>query len=138
MKKSDLRNGMVVEYRDGTKRLFLDGDLLNETLDVTHIISAYNDDLTAKYINNLDIMKVYSTFTAEYGPIWERKDEIDWSQVKIDTPIWCKDEEEDEWIPRHFAKYQRGKVYCFTGGTTSHTQFKPHTICSFTYNKLAD
>lgn len=44
---------------------------------------------------------------------------IDWSKVPVDTPILVRDSENDMWCKRHFAKYENGKVYAFTRGTTS-------------------
>lgn len=46
---------------------------------------------------------------------------VDWSKVPVDTPILVKDAEHKKWIPRHFAKYEDGKVYAWTYGLTSYT-----------------
>ena len=51
---------------------------------------------------------------------YEEEPEIDWSQVAVDTPILVKGlGTEDPWQPRHFAKYEDGKVYAWIGGCTS-------------------
>ena len=52
---------------------------------------------------------------SEYQPI------VDWSKVKIDTPIYVKANLEDEWTPRYFAEYKDGKVYAWDDGKTSFT-----------------
>lgn len=52
---------------------------------------------------------------SEYLPI------VDWSKVKIDTPIYVKANSEDEWIPRYFAKYLNGDIYAWNDGKTSFT-----------------
>ena len=44
---------------------------------------------------------------------------VDWSKVAVDTPILVRDIEEDEWIRRHFAKYENGIVYAWENGATS-------------------
>ena len=44
---------------------------------------------------------------------------VDWSKVKVDTPILVKDYKEDTWERRYFAKYENGKVYTWLGGATS-------------------
>ncbi len=45
--------------------------------------------------------------------------EVDWSKVKVDTPILVKDTEEGEWRKRHFARFKNGKVYAWHDGLTS-------------------
>ena len=53
------------------------------------------------------------------GTIYERK-ETDWSMVEVDTKILVSDDGE-EWLKRHFAKYQKDKIYAFVDGKTSFT-----------------
>ena len=55
----------------------------------------------------------------------EFKEVIDWSKIPVDTPIWVKDNEELDWFPRHFAKYENGIVYTWASGKTSHTIGNP-------------
>ena len=43
----------------------------------------------------------------------------DWSAVAIDTPVYAKLNINDTWDKYHFAKYENGKVYCWSLGTTS-------------------
>ena len=88
MKKSDLKNGMIVTLRRGVERVIIGKCLVNDDVDICNILENYNDDLT--HINNCkseDIMKI------EYGGeiIWERK--IDWSKVPFDTKVraWWED-----------------------------------------------
>ena len=45
--------------------------------------------------------------------------QIDWSKIKVDTPILVKDCESGEWLPMHFAKYEDGHVFAFRNGMTS-------------------
>lgn len=44
---------------------------------------------------------------------------VDWSKVAVDTPILVRVPDSKEWLPRHFAKYENGKVYAWWQGTTS-------------------
>lgn len=44
---------------------------------------------------------------------------IDWSKVPVDTPILVKDSHDDEWLHRHFAKFEDGVVYAWDDGKTS-------------------
>lgn len=50
-----------------------------------------------------------------------KEPEVDWSKVPVDTKIYVCDTEYDEWIPRHFAKYEDDYVYAWDGGCTSFT-----------------
>lgn len=67
----------------------------------------------------------------------EQKQKIDWSKVPIDTPIWVRDCEEEEWVPRYFAKFEDGYVYAFNNGATS---WSSDVDCSLNwrYAKLAE
>lgn len=44
---------------------------------------------------------------------------VDWSKVKVDTPIVVKIK--DQCINRHFARYNDNKVYFYSNGKTSWT-----------------
>lgn len=44
---------------------------------------------------------------------------IDWSKVPVDTPILVKNNHDDEWLHRHFAKFEDGVVYAWDDGKTS-------------------
>ena len=48
--------------------------------------------------------------------------EIDWNEVKVDTPILVRADEEEAWDRRYFAKYENGHVYAWVGGCTSWTE----------------
>lgn len=47
---------------------------------------------------------------------------VDWSNVAVDTPIYVRNIEGNDWMPGHFAKYEGGKVYTWRYGRTSHTE----------------
>ena len=47
--------------------------------------------------------------------------EVDWSKVKVDTPILVRQGKNGEWLERHFAKYENGDVYAWVDGQTSWT-----------------
>ena len=47
--------------------------------------------------------------------------EVDWSKVKVDTPILVRQGKNGEWFERHFAKYENGNVYAWVDGQTSWT-----------------
>lgn len=61
---------------------------------------------------------------------------IDWSKVKVDTPILVKDNEEGGWRKRYFAGFKYGKVCAWLGGATSWTANS--NMNSWKYAKLAE
>ena len=61
--------------------------------------------------------------------------EVDWSKVEVDTPIMVKNSEYEEWLKRHFAKYENGKVYAWQVGCTSWTE---NIMTDWDYAKLAE
>ena len=88
MKKSDLKNGMIVTLRRGIKRVVIAKTLLSYDVVICNTLDNYKQNLT--HINNCtseDIMKI------EYGGkiIWERK--VDWSEVPFGTKVraWWED-----------------------------------------------
>ena len=64
--------------------------------------------------------------------------EVDWSKVKVDTPILVKDILKSEWIKRYFAKYENGRVYVWKEGKTSWTTDSEYNVNSWKYAKLAE
>ena len=44
---------------------------------------------------------------------------VDWSKVKVDTPILAKDDYDDKWEKAYFAKYEDGMIYAWNSGRTS-------------------
>lgn len=44
---------------------------------------------------------------------------VDWSKVKVDTPILVKDDYDDEWEKAYFAKYEDEMIYAWSNGRTS-------------------
>lgn len=65
----------------------------------------------------------------------KKEPEIDWSKVSVDTPIYVRDREDQEWRPRYFAKYEDGLVHTWNGGTTSWST-NGSTMC-WNYARLA-
>ena len=63
-----------------------------------------------------------NTYPWEYAklPEDEKKPEIDWSKIKVDTPILVRDSKDNKWLKRYFAKYEDGLVYAWLGENTSY------------------
>ena len=66
----------------------------------------------------------------------EKKPEIDWSKVKVDTPILVRDSKDNKWLKRYFAKYEDEKIYAWLGETTSYDACGQ--VAKWKYAKLAE
>lgn len=62
---------------------------------------------------------------------------VDWSKVKVDTPILVSNDNK-EWIKRYFARYEDGNVYGWLSGKTSWTATGELSIGHWNYAKLAE
>ena len=84
------------------------------------------------------------SFSCSYDAIkwlfseYKEEREVDWSKVKVDTPILVRDDEDEEWMNRYFAKFADGKVYAWMGGATSWTADGEYRASSWKYAKLAE
>ena len=61
--------------------------------------------------------------------------EVDWNEVKVDTPILVRDNDDGKWIRRYFAKYDGKFVYAWNGGCTSWSE---KCMTGWQYAKLAE
>lgn len=67
-----------------------------------------------------------------------KEPEVDWSKVKVDTPIQVRESEQNPWLKRYFAKFKDGKVYAWDSGKTSWSiEDKTGMLC-WKYAKLAE
>lgn len=67
-----------------------------------------------------------------------KEPEVDWSKVKVDTPIYVRDCEDADWTRRHFAKYENEKVYTWCNGQTSYTAEDKKYYNWWVHAKLAE
>lgn len=64
--------------------------------------------------------------------------EVDWSKVKVDTPILVRESEQNSWLKRYFAKFKNGKVYAWDSGKTSWSIEDKIGMLCWKYAKLAE
>ena len=64
-----------------------------------------------------------------------KEPEVDWSKVKVDTPILVRNSKDGSWNRRYFAGYENGKVYAWKYGRTSWTAMNGS---SWEYAKLVE
>lgn len=96
MKKSDLKDGMMLKLRDDNMYSMLHGYLLELSLDDTYKIIASMDDYDDEFNNlatilsNPSIMDVMKIYDKDMNVLWERE-EVDWSEVKVGTKVLMSD-----------------------------------------------
>lgn len=84
------------------------------------------------------------SFSCSYDAInwlfseYKEEKEIDWSKVKVDTPILVRDFEKAAWERRYFAGFKDGEVYAWNGGLTSWTADDEKNVCIWKYAKLVE
>ena len=133
--KEDIKPGMLVELLDFDEyglyyvTLCEKGMILINNNGYYANLKDFNDDLSHKRLNSIKILKVYGLseyenyslkFSTRYRELlWSIEDEIDWDKVEVDTKVLVRDRPYNEWLKRHFAKYEDGKVYVFNDGRTS-------------------
>lgn len=115
MKKSDLKNGMIVQYREGILRMVIEGRLVG--LDGHSTLENYDEDLINEgKFNQLDIVRVFVPKEYDYSNlntmdsyfelenldlIWERADFEEWEKVQV------RDFDFEEWENAYFIKMGR-------------------------------
>lgn len=134
MKKSDLKDGMVLELRNKTERIYFNRIfyLMNDFNLFTGSIflSAYDDNLLYRGNKDMDIVKI----SYQNEVLWKR-DDTDWNTVPVDAKILVSNCEGGAWMKMHFAKYEDGEIYAFVGGRTSWSE---ESSSKWNYCKLAN
>lgn len=79
---------------------------------------------------------IYKWLVEEYK---EPEEDVDWSKVPVDTPIYVRQSDEEPWIPGYFAQsMNNGEVCIFTCGSTSWSNDCGHDVTCWKYAKLAN
>lgn len=119
MKKTDLKNGMIYETRNGKLHYIIESTVYIHEKSSLIIdcflctkLNYYNDDLKHESDSDLDIVCIYD---ADKNIV--HIEDVDWTKVPVDTKIYVKNHKGGEfiWLPKHFAKYENGKIYTFQG-----------------------
>lgn len=114
-------------------------------------LGVINPKILAKVKGKLNVCESIFCIDCDYSGVPECYDEVkdwlfseyeepevDWSKVKVDTPILVRDILKSEWIKRYFAKYENGRVYVWKEGKTSWSAVNEHDVNSWKYAKLAE
>lgn len=111
MKKSDLKDGMIVELNYGKMGIILnnsirynlgfdrlniyDDNLRFEDVTIDRIYEVTNDCCSIKEVLNKDNLTL----------MWKRPREIDWSKVPEWTKVQVRDCKNQKWRNRYFSRY---------------------------------
>ena len=123
MKNHEAYKDMIIKYRDEGEKLCI------------NFIQPYI--LKSDNCNNLCCETCQMLQT-----IWLMEDyvepEVNWSEVKVDTPILVANEKDGPWMRRYFAKYENGRIHAWSVGRTSWTANTVAHTTSYAYAKLAE
>ena len=133
--KRDIKPGMLVELSvHGEKELHYvtlckEGMVLVNKKGNHTNLKNFNNYLINCLFDEIEITKVYDLneyafssleFSTENRDLlWSIEDKVDWNKVEVDTKVLVRNKPDDNWLKRHFAKYEDGKVYVFKNGRTS-------------------
>lgn len=113
------------KYEDEIRKF--KGDNFCKDFVIPHILK--KDDCAGIYCSEC-ISRQLLWYLEEY-----EEPKVDWSKVKVNTPILVKETENKNWIRGYFAKYEDGKVYTWSNGRTSWTT---SYMISWKYAKLVE
>ena len=84
------------------------------------------------WTGNINLTTIY-----KYAKLVEdqKEPEIDWSKIKVDTPILVRDNKDNKWLERYFAKFEDDKVYAWLGENTS---YDACGVAKWKYAQLAE
>lgn len=63
---------------------------------------------------------------------------VDWSKVPVDTKVYVRDFENGFWIPRHFARFEDGKIVTWNDGATSFSIDDFNNVSKWNQGRLAE
>ena len=133
--KKDIKPGMLVELSVHGKKKLRYVTLCKEGMVLVNKkgnhtnLKNFNNYLINCLFDEIEITKVYDLneyafssleFSTENRDLlWSIEDKVDWNKVEVDTKVLVRNKTDDNWLKRHFAKYEDGKVYVFKNGRTS-------------------
>ena len=126
------------KYADEIKR-YSDSQVLCDEIKIPFILEPIGkscardiDCDTCQTLTTLWLLEEYEE------PKEPEEPEIDWSKVKVDTPVLVRDSENTEWLKKYFAKYEDGIVYVWNLGRTSWSAPNNKSVSAWQYAKLIE
>jgi len=80
-------------------------------------------------------MKEYTIIKSDIADL--KGDTVDWSKVKVDTKILVRENEQEDWEKRYFAKYENERVFAWFCGGTSWSA-RDNVVLGWKYAELAE
>ena len=111
-KKAEIENGTIFFYKDR--------------------------ECISQWSNRVDIRSTCFTEENQQIDIAAYLGVVDWSKVKVDTPILVRQHEQDEWEKRHFAYFKDGRVCAWLCGATSWSADYEGDTTDWNFAKLAE
>lgn len=118
-------------------------EIIDIALDRGHIaVNKENKVVCCEEISCIDC--IFDKMTGNCSKLnkeWAEKEyeepSVDWSKVAVDTPIYVRRSEDEQWKKRHFAKYEYGRVHTWCDGATSWSSDADITVI-WEFAKLAE
>ena len=117
------------KYADKIREYLSDNVFCTEFVEPYILKSDNCNNLSCSVCNVIQMLWLLEEYEEPKEP------ETDWGKVEVDTPILVRDNENEKWLKRHFAKYEGGTVYSWNGGKTSWTK---ECMKNWKYAKLAE
>lgn len=123
-------------------------ELFKRMYDLGYRKAEIEDDTLFFFVNERDCSRLFSPRIPVKSTCFEEKDQlidigeylgiVDWSKVKVDTPILVRSYKSTKWVKRHFAFFKNEKVYTWDDGLTSWTCDDVNNSMSWECAKLAE
>lgn len=110
------KRGFRFVFYDPTIKIYIASEQEPYFKDITYM-SCYGKKFTINSSLELAVVKeLLENYL--YITIEDHIDIVDWENVPVDTPVLAKDNDEDNWHKRYFAKYENGGLFAFAYGQT--------------------
>ena len=86
-------------------------------------------------IREKEEMKEYTIIKSGIADL--RGDAVDWNKIKVNTKILVRDNEQEDWHKRYFAKYENERVFAWCCGGTSWSA-RDKAVLGWKYAELAE
>lgn len=123
-------------------------ELFRRMYDLGYIKAEIENDVLFFFCGEREFLNPFLPRVMVASTCFEEKDQlidiaeylgiVDWSKVKVDTPILVKDYSDKTWKKRHFACFKNGCVYAWQGGETSWSVTNEQCITNWYFAKLAE
>ena len=136
----------IKENGNMNDKVFTD-ELFQSMYDLGYQKAEIEDDTLFFFVGERDCLSPFLPRVPVKCTCFEEKDQlidvaeylgyVDWSKVKVDTPILVSLDDET-WLCRYFAAFKNGIIYTWSGGATSWSVRKREHQDAWSFAKLAE